>query len=108
MEIRGNGELLSSIDLAPDNIYQEVMQNIALILAAIQKSIPMLRGLGIPGELYGRPVSIAENLLVGEIRDQIETYEPRAIVGEITFERDEGKGILVPIVELMGVQDSEI
>lgn len=108
MEIRGNGELLSAIDLAPDNIYQEVMQNIALILAAIQKSIPMLRGMGIPGELYGRPVNIAENLLVGEIRDQIETYEPRAIVGEITFERDEGKGTLVPVVELMGVQDSEI
>lgn len=108
MEIRGNGELLSAIDLVPDNIYQEVMQNIALILAAIQKSIPMLRGMGIPGELYGRPVNIAENLLVGEIRDQIETYEPRAIVGEITFERDEGKGTLIPIVELMGVQDSEI
>lgn len=105
--ISGNGELLSSIDLAPDNEYKEVKQNIAIILAAIQKSMPMLRRIGQPGDVYGRPVGVAENLIVGEILDQIETYEPRAVLGEISFERNEAKGMLIPRVELRGIQKSE-
>ena len=36
-----------------------------------QKSAPMLRGMGIPGELYGRPLPVAENALVGYVYDQI-------------------------------------
>lgn len=103
--IRGDGNLLTNIDLAPGNVHQEVIQNIAIILGTIQKSVPMLRRMGTPGEIYGRPLAVAENMLVGEIYDQIEEYEPRAILGEVTFEQEKMTGKLIPIIELMGVQD---
>lgn len=105
--IRGDGTLLQNIDLAPANKYQEVLQNIAVILDTIQKSAPMLREMGIPGELYGRPLPVVENILVGEIYDQIEEHEPRAILGGVTFEREDITGRLIPIIELEGVRDDE-
>lgn len=103
--IRGDGTLLTDIDLAPPNVYQEVVQNIAVILDTVQKSSPLLRGLGIPGDLYGRPLPVVENLLVGQIYDQIEENEPRAIIREVTFETDSLKGTLIPIVTLEGVKE---
>lgn len=105
--IRGDGTLLNDIDLAPANVHQEVLQNIAVILDSIQKSAPMLRGMGIPGELYGRPLPVVENILVGEIYDQIEEYEPRAILGSVTFEREDLTGRLIPIIEVEGVREVE-
>lgn len=106
--IRGDEKILNNINLAPVNAYQEVVQNIAIILLMVQKSAPMLRNMGIPSELYGRPLPIAENILVGYIYDQIEEFEPRAILGELTFERDNLTGKLIPIIELEGVKDSDI
>ncbi|MDE5590878.1 MAG: hypothetical protein K2J60_17360 [Acetatifactor sp.] len=106
--IKGNGEALGNIDLAPANAYQEVVQNISVILAMVQKSAPMLREMGISGELYGRPLPVVENTLVGYIYDQIEEYEPRAILGALTFERDGLTGKLVPVIELEGLRDSDI
>lgn len=105
--IRGDGTLLKRIDLAPENAYQEVLQNVAIILDAVRKSCPMLRGLGISGELMGRPLPVVENIMVGEIYDQIEENEPRAIIREVTFERDDLKGLLIPIVKLEGVREIE-
>ena len=70
--IRGDGTLLQEIDLAPENVHQEVIQNIAVILDLIQKSCPMFRDGGLPGELIGRPMNVVESILVGSIYDQIE------------------------------------
>lgn len=105
--VRGDGELLKRIDLTPKNAHQEVLQNIAVILSTVQNSCPMLRGLGVPGDLIGRPINVAENLLVATLYDQIEEYEPRAIIEGITFERDDLRGILIPIIKLEGVRDVE-
>ena len=54
--IKGDGKLLENIDLAPANVHQEVLQNVAIILDTVQQSCPMLRELGIPGAFYGRPI----------------------------------------------------
>lgn len=105
--IRGDGTLLNDIDLATENAHQEVLQNIAVILDTIQKEAPMLRDLGIPGDIYGRPLPVVENILVGYIYDQIETYEPRALLGNITFEVDHMTGKSTPIIELQGVREIE-
>ncbi len=105
--IRGDGTLLEDIDLAPKNEYQEVLQNIAVILDTIQKEAPMAREIGIPGEVYGRPLPVVENILVGYIYDQIEQYEPRALLGNVTFEVDHMTGKIIPIIELQGVREIE-
>lgn len=105
--IRGDGTLLKEIDLVPQNVHQEVIQNIAVILDLIQKSCPMFRAAGLPGLLIGRPMNVVENILVGSIYDQIEEYEPRAIVTAIRFEQNAFTGEMIPIIELEGVRDVE-
>lgn len=105
--IRGDGTLLQDIDLAPKNAHQEVIQNIAVILDLIQKSCPMFRDGGLPGELLGRPMPVVENILIGSIYDQIEEFEPRAILAAVTFEQNALTGAMIPIIELEGVADIE-
>lgn len=103
--IRGDGALLQDIDLAPKNVHQEVIQNIAVILDLIQKSCPMFREGGLPGELIGRPMPVVENILIGNIYDQIEELEPRAILESVTFEQNALTGEMIPIIKLEGAED---
>lgn len=103
--IRGDGKLLEEIDLAPANVYQEVLQNIAVIIDAWENTCPMLRGLGLPPQLIGRPMNVVESILIAKLYDQIEEYEPRAILGGITFEANSFTGELIPIIELEGVRE---
>ncbi len=103
--IRGDGKLLESIDLAPANDHQAVLQNIAIIIDTWENSCPMLRELGIPAQLIGRPLPVVKNIMVGQLYDQIEQYEPRAILGDITFEENAFTGKLIPIIEIQGVQN---
>lgn len=106
MEIlRGDGELLKEIDLDPPNVHQEVLQNCAIILDSIRQSIPMLRGLGMAGSYYGRPLPAIENEIVADIYDQIEEYEPRARIAGVRIEVEHITGRLVPIIELDGVKE---
>lgn len=105
--LRGDGTLLKEIDLAPGNVYQEVLQNVAVILDLIEKSCPMFRDGGLPGQLIGRPLPVVENILVGKIYDQIEEFEPRADIAGIRFEEDARTGRMIPIIELEGVKDIE-
>lgn len=103
--IRGDGTLLKEVDLAPGNVHEEVIQNIAVILDMIQKSCPMFRDCGLPGEMMGRPLPVLENILVGNIYDQIGELEPRAVLAGVTFEEDAMTGAMIPIIELKGVKE---
>ncbi len=103
--VRGDGKLLEKIDLAPANVHQEVLQNVAIIIDTWENSCPMLRALGIPAQLIGRPLPVVKNIMVGQLYDQIEQYEPRAILGGITFEENAFTGKLIPIIEIQGVQE---
>lgn len=102
--IRGDGKLLESIELSPKNAHQEVLQNVAVIIDTWENTCPMLRGLGIPAQLIGRPMNVVKNIMVGQLYDQIEQNEPRAILGDITFEENAFTGKLIPIIEIQGVR----
>ena len=45
-----------------------------------------------------------ENILVGYLYDQIEEFEPRAQVADITFEHDAATGRTIPIIYLEEVE----
>lgn len=105
--LRGGRELLKDIDLDPPNVYQEVLQNIAIILDTVAGSVPMVRGLGADGRFHGRPLNVIENEIVANTYDQIERYEPRAIIAHISVETDHMTGELIPTIELEGVRESE-
>ena len=105
--IRGDGTLLTNIDFAPKNVYQEVLQNVAVIINTWENTCPLLRALGISAQWIGRPLTVIKNIMVGQLYDQIEQYEPRAILGNITFEENTFTGKLIPIIEIEGVQKED-
>lgn len=78
-----------------------VLQNVAIILATRRGSCPMYRGFGISMDFLDRPVPVAKTLAFSEIKETIESYEPRAQVVNVTFlEGPEAPGQLDPVVEV--------
>ena len=103
--IRGDGSLLTEIDLAPANDHQAVIRKYCGYSGHGAGVLPLCSViLDWPGSLYGRPQPVVENILVGYLYDQIEEFEPRAQVADITFEHDAATGRTIPIIYLEEVE----
>lgn len=88
-----------SIDFAPATVVDEVVQNVRTILSTIQYEIPLDRAFGIDGSAVDQPMPQAKALLTTNIIQQVQRYEPRAVIEKITF--DGGlDGRLTPMVEV--------
>ena len=89
-----------AITLAPKTIVEEILQNIAMIVSTPTFSIPLDRGFGLAQRFLDKPIQVARAILVSEVLDAIEKYEPRADIIHITFEQSETAGTLIPVVEV--------
>ena len=63
------------------------------ILNIVRGEVPYLRGMGLDGSLYDKPVSEVKALLINDAEEQIETYEDRVEINEITTVVDEDGNI---------------
>jgi phage baseplate assembly protein W len=90
----------AEITLAPATLIEEVLQNISMILSTPKYSVPLDRNFGLSARFLDKPTPVAEARIIAEIIDAIEEYEPRAEIVNITFERDESIGKLVPRLEV--------
>lgn len=88
------------INLAPESTEEEVLQNVAMIISTVQFSVPLDRGFGLAGRFIDKPIQAAQAILVSEVLDAVEKYEPRADIVSVTFEQGETPGNLIPIVEV--------
>lgn len=91
---------LREINMEPQNETEEIMQNVAVILATPKFSVPLDRGLGLQMTFLDKPVPAARPLAIGEIMDAIEEGEPRVRVKEVDFLENEMIGRFVPVVEV--------
>ena len=91
---------LKKINLAPESTVEEVLQNIAMILSTPKFSVPLDRGFGLAQRFIDKPIQTAQPLLISEVLDSIEEYEPRAEVENVSFVLGERPGALIPIVEV--------
>lgn len=91
---------LQEINMEPQNETEEIMQNVAVILATPKFSVPLDRGLGLQMTFLDKPVPAARPLAIGEIMDAIEEGEPRVRVKEVDFLENEMIGRFVPVVEV--------
>jgi len=89
------------INLAPESVTEEVLQNITMILLTLKNTAPLDRNFGLSARFLDKPTPAAEAILVAEIFDAIEEYEPRAEIVNISFERDEGNGKVIPRLEVV-------
>ena len=88
------------ISFAPKTLAEEVLQNVATILSTIKNTVPLFRDFGMSATFLDMPMPAAENLMIVEIFDAIQEYEPRAEILSISFVRDELAGKIAPTVEV--------
>ena len=91
---------IAEINLTPESTDEEVIQNVAMILAIPQFSVPLDRGMGLQQQFVHKPLPAAEALLIAEIMEAIANYEPRATIENVYFEQGETEGSLIPYVEV--------
>jgi len=102
--VKGND--FHKINLSPETEIDEIMQNIAVLLATPKGSVPLDRDMGLPMAFLDKPVPVAEALLVAEVNEVVPLYEPRVVVVNTTFEFDaDDPGRMVPIVEVEVVDE---
>ncbi len=90
-----------NINIAPETVTEEIIQNIQIILSTAKGTVPLDRDFGIDWTMLDEPTPMAMMLARTEIIDAIEEYEPRAKVKSITFKKDVDlarDGGLIPIV----------
>lgn len=88
------------INLAPESTTEEVLQNVAIIVSTPKFSVPLDRGIGLAQRFIDKPIQIAKTILISEILDAIEAFEPRAEVTNVTFEIGETPGLMIPVLEV--------
>lgn len=90
------------IDLFPKTKLQEVMQNVGIIIASPKFSVPLDRELGTTHSQLDTPTNLAQPMLIMEIIDAVEKYEPRAEIINIEIITDEAHlGKIYPRVEMV-------
>ena len=97
--------ILREINMEPQTETEEIMQNVAVILATPKFSVPLDRGLGMAQRFVDRPIQVAQSVLISEVLDAVERDEPRAEVLGVTYELGDTPGTLIPVVEVNIIDD---
>lgn len=80
---------------------EEVLRNIAVILATPLGSVPLYRDFGLDQSFLDKPESEALNCLTSPVREAIERWEPSAEFVELTVSKDlSAPGKVMPTVEV--------
>ena len=78
---------------------EEILQNVASIIAMPRGNQSLFRALGIQG-LLDYPANVGKAKVAAAVATQIKTYEPRADVASITVTGSADGSALVPTVRL--------
>lgn len=82
--------------LCENDTAASVLQNIALLVATKQGTVPGYREFGLPMRFIGMPERIASTVAAQEVVDAVEQFEPRATLNEVqTQYADGGKMVLI-------------
>ena len=92
---------LTAIRFNEQDLVNSVLQNIAVILSTQKGSIPLYRDFGLNMEFLDKPMPVAKVMMIAEVREAIERWEPRATVVGVSFAEDISEpGLLIPTVEV--------
>lgn len=94
------------VNWAPKSVVDEVLQNVAVILATQIGTVPFSRKLGISTNLLDAPVPVSQAMLTREVIQKIGQFEPRAIIYTVRFEPSSSAkdGVIVPRL-VIGVRE---
>lgn len=97
---------LTNIRFNDEELVSSVLQNIAVILSTPKGSVPQYREFGLSAVFLDKPMPIAKMMMIAEVREAIERWEPRARYVSMAFEeRITQPGTLWPTVEVEIIGD---
>ncbi len=96
--VRGDG--LTNINISPESTVEEVLQNVAVLISSPKFSVPLDRGLGLAQGFIDKPIQVAQSILISEVIEAVQEYEPRAQIDNVTFELGGRPGALIPVAEV--------
>ncbi len=91
------------ITLTPENLAEEIIQNVNIIAATVAGNVPLDRKFGIAGEIIDASTIRGKSKLMIYLLESIQDYEPRIEVVAIDFIEDAEKaerGTLIPRLEV--------
>ena len=94
------GEELRGVDFSPSSELKEVLQNVRTILTTRKGSVPLDRDFGIDTSVIDQPINRAGAMLMTNIIEAVEAYEPRASVIDVTFSGNGEEGEIIPVVKV--------
>jgi uncharacterized protein len=68
---------------------EEVVQNVATIIATETGTVPLARALGTPQDVIDQPQSVAGSRLQAAVIRAVRTYEPRVAIKSVTLSADD-------------------
>lgn len=97
---------LKNIRFNDPELVSSVLQNIAVLLSTVKGSVPVYRDFGLTATFLDKPMPVAKKMMIVEIREAIEKWEPRARFVSIDFAEDITRpGTLWPTVEVEIIGD---
>lgn len=95
-----NVELIKRVNFKPATVVDEVLQNVATILATVVYSVPYDRELGITADYLDQPIPISKARTVADVARALRRFEPRCKFEAMTWNGDAADGITKPIVKV--------
>lgn len=76
------------ISLTEKDTITEIIQNVRMIISTMRGSVPLYRDFGISPRWVDRPTPVVKALMISDIRESVEKWEPRVNVTQVTFNED--------------------
>lgn len=85
-----------------------VLQQVAVLLATKQGTVPFFREFGLPQKFLDKPLNVAKPMLYLEVKEAVERFIPQVELVNVDFVIDESRpGRLLPCVEVRIKDESE-
>lgn len=100
MQIIDVTSTLDGIELFPKDELTEILQNVRTIITTVKGTVPLDRDFGVDASIIDMPLTVARPLIIKEVKEAIERYEPRAKFIEMMWNGNYGEGIMTPTVKV--------
>lgn len=88
-----------------NDLVTSVLQNLMLLVSTRKGTIPMYREFGLPMEWIDKPIDVAQTLMVQEITEAVEEFEPRCTLLNIEF--DTSSALSAKLTAILEVEINE-
>lgn len=93
-------DLEGAIEIMPDTVEEEIMQNVRMIVGTWRSEVPLDRQFGIDTNLLDAPVNVIKALLIADLTATIARCEPRAKLKSLDFKGDAQEGTIEPVLTI--------